>query len=89
MSKTISNIETSLPEVSRPAERLKEKLIDIEICEVIEQFSLWGKLSAQNLENMKAIQKIILFEEGQALTLDEVLVRILLFYRRFVPYNAR
>jgi hypothetical protein len=30
---------------------------------------------------------VILEEEGQAMSIEEVLVRVLSFYRRFVPYK--
>lgn len=41
----------------------------------------------ENLRNLKAVQEIIHLEEGQKSSLDEVLERILAFYRRFVQYN--
>jgi len=40
-----------------------------------------------NLRNLKAIQRVILFEEERESSLDEVIHRVLSFYRRFVPYN--
>ena len=57
-----------------------------EIRELIKPFSLGVKLSPENLGKLEAIQKIILFEEGQENTLDEVLARILKFYSNFVPH---
>lgn len=45
------------------------------------------RLRQENMTNLRAIQKIILFEEDRALALDEVLARVLAFYRRFVPYR--
>jgi hypothetical protein len=41
----------------------------------------------QNLRDLRAIQNVILLEEAQNLSLDEVLARLLTFYRRFVPYK--
>ncbi|UCH57626.1 MAG: hypothetical protein JSV18_01525 [Candidatus Bathyarchaeota archaeon] len=45
------------------------------------------RLRLENLQDLKEIQRIILVEEDRALSLDEVLSRILGFYRRFVPYR--
>lgn len=44
-------------------------------------------LRRQNVEDLKTIQRVISVEEEQHLTLDEVLDRVLSFYRRFVPYK--
>jgi hypothetical protein len=41
----------------------------------------------QNVRDLRAIQKVISLEEAQNLSLDEVLARLLSFYRRFVPYK--
>lgn len=41
----------------------------------------------QNIEDIRAIQKVISVMEESDLTLDEVLARVLSFYRRFVPYR--
>lgn len=41
----------------------------------------------QNIEGLRAIQKVISVMEESDPTLDEVLARILSFYRRFVPYR--
>jgi len=60
-----------------------------ELAEIVEQFSQWGKLSLKNLERMKTLQKIMLLEEGKDLTIDEVLTRLLEFYRIFVPYSKK
>lgn len=40
-----------------------------------------------NLRKLKAIQYIVREEDGQEISLDEALARVLAFYRRFVPYN--
>ena len=53
----------------------------------VKQIHQLGKLSAENLENLKAIQMIFLIEEGEILTIDGVLSRILKFYRSYIPYN--
>ena len=37
--------------------------------------------------DLHLIQRVILEEEDQALSIEEVLVRVLGFYRRFVPYR--
>ncbi len=37
--------------------------------------------------DLHLIQRVILEEEGQAVSIEEVLVRVLGFYRRFVPYK--
>lgn len=55
------------------------------ISKAIEQLSSWGTLSAANLEKLKEIQHIILYEEGYTFSVDETLSRILQFYCRFVP----
>lgn len=44
-------------------------------------------IAEENLRNLKAVQKVIQFEEGNETSLDEALARILTFYRKFVPYN--
>ena len=41
----------------------------------------------QNVRDLRAIQDVISLEEAQDLSLDEVLARLLSFYRRFVPYK--
>jgi hypothetical protein len=37
--------------------------------------------------DLHLIQRVILEEEGQAMSIEEVLMRVLGFYRRFVPYK--
>jgi len=44
-------------------------------------------LRAQNKGDLRAIQKVILFEEERVLSLDETLTRVLSFYGRFVPFR--
>ena len=44
-------------------------------------------IAEENLRSLKAIQNVIEVEEGRETSLDEVLTRILAFYRRFVPYS--
>jgi len=43
--------------------------------------------SRENIESLKAIQKIILYYENRALSLDEVLNRVLESYNETVPYK--
>jgi len=45
------------------------------------------RLRRENVQDLEIIQKIILAEEDRVLSMDEVLSRILSFYRRFVPYK--
>jgi hypothetical protein len=41
----------------------------------------------QNVEDLRAIQKVISIMDENEVTMDEVLARVLSFYRRFVPYK--
>jgi hypothetical protein len=41
----------------------------------------------ENLQKLMRIQNIILVEDEIDSSLDEVLTRVLDFYRKFVPYN--
>jgi hypothetical protein len=70
--------EMLLEEIGLPVEikaKLKEgHLRDLEI-------------RRQNVRDLRAIQKVIFLEEAQNMSLDEVLARLLTFYRRFVPYK--
>lgn len=43
--------------------------------------------SRDNVESLKAIQKFILYYENKALSLDEVLTRVLDSYNEIVPYK--
>jgi endonuclease III len=43
--------------------------------------------SRENTDSLKAIQKIILYYENKALSLDEVLKRVLETYNETVPYK--
>ena len=45
------------------------------------------KISEENLRKLESIQDVINVEEGDAVSLDETLSRVLSFYGRFVPYN--
>ena len=51
-----------------------------------EEFRLL-KTMEQNIQDLKRIQFIYLMEEDKNLSLDEVLARILSFYRKHVPYK--
>ena len=48
---------------------------------------VYKKISEDNLKKLKSIQSVIKVEEGDAVSLDEALSRVLRFYGRFVPYN--
>ncbi|MCJ7732604.1 hypothetical protein MUP51_09850 [Candidatus Bathyarchaeota archaeon] len=45
------------------------------------------KISKINEENLEQLKRVIKIEEGQEVTTDEALTRVLGFYKRFVPYN--
>ena len=45
------------------------------------------KISKINEANLEQLKRVIKIEEGQEVTTDEALTRVLGFYRRFVPYN--
>ena len=51
-----------------------------------EEFRLL-KTMEQNIQDLKRIQFIYLMEEDKNLTLDEVLARVLSFYRKHIPYK--
>jgi len=44
-------------------------------------------LSKENIVDLKIIQRVFMMYEDEFLSLDEVLSRVLEFYRRFVPYR--
>lgn len=46
------------------------------------------KISNINLKNIEDIREVIVAEEGQEVTAEETLDRVLRFYKRFVPYNS-
>ena len=43
-------------------------------------------IADENIRNLKAIQSLIIIEDGRETSLNEALVRVLSFYRKFVPY---
>ena len=43
-------------------------------------------LSLSNIHRINAIQELIYLEEDNALSVNEVLERVLKFYQKFVPY---
>jgi hypothetical protein len=45
------------------------------------------RLRWQNFEGLQALQKIMLIEEDQVYSIDEVLARVLTFYNGFVPFK--
>lgn len=55
-----------------------------EICK--EEIVYRPTISCENIERLKTIQELIYLEEGQALTTDEVLNRVLKFFQKYVPY---
>jgi hypothetical protein len=57
-----------------------------DISELTEQ-SQGLKLSPQTLKRLKTLQRVICFEEGRYMSVDDVLDRILTFYRQFVPFD--
>ncbi len=44
-------------------------------------------LSKENIVDLKIIQRVFMMYEDEFLSLDEVLSRLLEFYRKFVPYR--
>ncbi len=44
-------------------------------------------LSKENRVDLKIIQRVFMMYEDESLSLDEVLSRVLEFYRKFVPYR--
>jgi hypothetical protein len=46
-----------------------------------------NKISEVNLRKLESIQSVIKVEEGDEVSLDEALSRVLRFYGKFVPYN--
>ncbi len=44
-------------------------------------------LSKENIVDLKIIQRVFMMYEDESLSLDEVLSRVLEFYRKFVPYR--
>jgi hypothetical protein len=43
------------------------------------------KIKNENLQNLEKIQILVQIEEGQKISLEEALARVIAFYRRFVP----
>ena len=70
--------DTLLEEIGLPVE-VKAKLKEAHLRDL--------DIRGQNVRDLRAIQKVIFLEEAQNLSLDEVLARLLSFYRRFVPYK--
>jgi hypothetical protein len=44
-------------------------------------------LSKENMVDLTIIQRVFMMYEDESLSLDEVLSRVLEFYRKFVPYR--
>jgi hypothetical protein len=60
--------------------------METEISELTKQ-SKGPKLSSQTLARLKKLQRVICFEEGRYMSVNDVLDRILTFYRQFVPFD--
>ena len=45
------------------------------------------KIRSINLKNIEDIREVIEAEEGKVVTAEETLDRVMIFYKRFVPYN--
>ena len=45
-------------------------------------------ISLDNVERLKVIQELIYLEEGQALTIDDVLKRVLQSFQRYVSFKT-
>ena len=45
------------------------------------------KISKINEEKLEQLKQVIKAEEGQEVTTDQALTRVLGFYKQFVPYN--
>ena len=71
------NVE--LTEGIYPPEHVAETLRETDLRDI--------RLRRQNFEGLRALQKIMLIEEDQAYSIDEVLTRVLTFYNRFVPFK--
>jgi hypothetical protein len=71
------NVE--LTEGIYPSEHVTETLRESDLRDI--------RLRQQNFEGLRALQKIMLVEEDQVYSIDEVLARILTFYDRFVPFK--
>jgi predicted P-loop ATPase/GTPase len=41
----------------------------------------------ENLLNLMKIQKVVQMEEGENISLDEALAKVLTFFKKFVPYD--
>jgi hypothetical protein len=44
-------------------------------------------IADENLLKLTQIQDVVMFEDGLESSIDEVLTRVLEFYRKFVPYD--
>ena len=44
-------------------------------------------IADENLLKLTQIQEVVEVEDGMESSVDEVLARVLEFYRKFVPYN--
>lgn len=65
-----------------------DELLSIDEIQVIEPASIRRDLSLklQNMKDLRSLQGVIITEEDRAMSIDEVLARVLKFYRRYVPF---
>jgi hypothetical protein len=45
------------------------------------------KISQHNPESIEHLRKVMETEEGKEVSTDQVITRVLGFYKKFVPYN--
>lgn len=72
-------MDVELTEGIYPPEHVAESLRGTDLRDI--------RLRRQNFEGLRALQKIMLIEEDQVHSIDEVLARVLTFYDRFVPFK--
>ena len=68
-----SNCESPLKD-EPPASHLELEMTQVDIAD-------------ENLLQLTQIKEVVEFEDGMESSIDEVLARVLEFYRKFVPYN--
>jgi len=45
------------------------------------------KISKSNQKEIESLKKVIEFEEGKTFNTDQIITRLLGFYKRYVPYS--
>ena len=68
--------------VSPPEYDMYEEIIRLKINDDMTSFSP----NEKNLQTLKTLQKVILYEEARVQSLDEVLTRVLEWYNRYVQF---